>query len=167
MSDLNQLVAKVGGQKNAAILAGVVGAGGIWIIGRRKAAKSQTSPVNVMAQGYSDTADDPTAIYTGYDQLQQEIDNLRTQPGATNPNPVPTPTSPGSPPPVAPVPAPMSVPDYGANIPGQYQYLQPAPVLRAAEGEGGNRLPGQGGGFLAGPSRDGGGGGGGIRTPSR
>ncbi|NUR04306.1 MAG: LysM peptidoglycan-binding domain-containing protein [Streptomyces sp.] len=59
-----------------------------------------------MAQGYANTAEDPTALYTGYDQLQQEIDNLRQQPGAPNPNPVPIPTAPGAPPPVAPTPPP-------------------------------------------------------------
>lgn len=114
---LNSLIAKVGGEKNATILLGVAGAGGVWLVGRRKNAKSKQAPVNVMAQGYADTAQDPTALYTGYDQLQQEIDNLRNQqPSAggsnpsTNPNPVPTATSPGSPVPAAPIPPPPDAP---------------------------------------------------------
>ena len=107
--NLNQMINKVGGQKNATILLAVGGAGAVWFLGRRHKAKSQqatTQPVNVMAQGYANTAADPTALYTGYDQLQQEIDNLRQQPGAPNPNPVPVPTAPGAPPPVAPTPPP-------------------------------------------------------------
>jgi hypothetical protein len=108
---LNGLVAKVGGQRQATAIVAAGGAGLVWYIGRRKHAKSQQAqPVNVMAQGYADTAQDPTAVYTGYDQLQQEIDNLRQQPGATNSNPVPVPTSPGSPPPVAPIPTPAFQP---------------------------------------------------------
>jgi len=104
------LIARVGGQKNAALLAGAAGVGGVWFLGRRKAAKQQSAqPVNVMAQGYANTADDPTAVYTGYDQLQQEIDSLRQQPGAPNPNPVPGPSAPPSSTPAAPIPDPWSV----------------------------------------------------------
>lgn len=113
MTDLNGLIAKVGGQRNATAIVAAGGAGLVWVIGRRKRAKSQQAqPVNVVAQGYADTAQDPTALYTGYDQLQQEIDALRGQQptgqgsGVPNPNPVPLPVSTGSPTPVAPVPAP-------------------------------------------------------------
>jgi hypothetical protein len=114
---LNGLVAKVGGQRQATAIVAAGGAGLVWYIGRRKRAKSQQAqPVNVMAQGYADTAQDPTAVYTGYDQLQQEIDALRNQQptgqgsGVPNSNPVPVPTSPGSPPPVAPIPTPAFQP---------------------------------------------------------
>lgn len=131
---LNAMMARVGGEKNAALLAGAGGVGLVWFIGRRKNAKATTAPVNVMAQGYSDTADDPTAVYTGYDQLQQEIDALRNQPaGAPNSNPVPVPTSPAAPAPVAPTPDPAVAEHqtWGAplpsNAPPPAQQLGPAP----------------------------------------
>jgi len=132
VTDIAQLVARVGGQRNATIIVAAGGAGAVWFLGRRKAAKSQTAPVNIMAQGYADTAEDPTAIYTGYDQLQQEIDSLREQPGATNPNPVPVPTSPGSPGPVAPTPQQIADHDtWGTPLPSYAptpaQMLGPAP----------------------------------------
>lgn len=111
-ASLESLIQKVGGDRNATVLVGVGGAGLVWFIGRRKRAKAQQAqPVNVMAQGYGDTAQDPTQLYTGYDQLQQEITDLRGQlpgqgSGIPNQNPAPPPVSPGSPPPVAPIPLP-------------------------------------------------------------
>lgn len=109
-ASLESMIQKVGGDKNATLLVAAGGAGLVWFIGRRKLAKSQQAPVSVMAQGYADNAQDPTQLYTGYDQLQQEIDALRgglpgQGSGVPNPNPVPVPVSSGSPTPVAPIPA--------------------------------------------------------------
>lgn len=133
---LDGAIAKVGGQKNATILVGVAGAGLVWFIGRRKkAASSQTAPITAINDGYADTAQDPTALYTGYDQLQQEIDNLRNQPGAPNPNPVPVPTSPGSPPPVAPIPPAPATPDPQAVAVATHNNLGiPVPTYRPPPG---------------------------------
>jgi hypothetical protein len=148
------IVARVGGEKNAALLAGGLGVAGVWFLGRRKAAKSQTAPVSVMAQGYANTAQDPTALYTGYDQLQQEIDNLRQQPGAPNSNPVPGPTSPPSSTPVAPIPDPWSV----AVANHQYDGT-PLPTYAPTPAQQLGPAPGWTGGP---PVHNGGGGGGGF-----
>lgn len=162
MIDIKALTAKVGGPRAAAILAGTAGAAGVWFLGRRKNAKSQSAkaqPVNVMAQGYADTAQDPTALYTGYDQLQREIDDLRHQPGAQNGNPVPVPPpagGPGSSPPPAPVPPPpapvvdISRYDGPPSVNGQTitnmgpdpVWRQPLPIL--LRGDGPTRLPSKG-----------------------
>lgn len=119
------LIAKVGGQKNAAMIGGVLVVGAVFL-GRRKHAKAQSAgtaanPVNIMAQGYADTAQDPTAVYSGYDQLQQQIDNIQKNANATgtaNPNPAPLPTSGGSTTPPAPVPVPPApLPSAAAKAP--------------------------------------------------
>lgn len=165
---LNGLIAQVGGQRNATIVVGVAGAGAVWLLGRHnknKAAQASAATPTVMAQGYADTANDPTAVYTGYDQLQQEIDNLRQQPGASNPNPPPVPVAGGSTTPPAPVPvAPVDPSLFPAAIQEHQEYGAPIPSNRPGPGLPGNPnqpFPG----FDIPPGGYFGGGGGPIFTP--
>lgn len=105
---MNSLVQRLGGPRNAGIAA--AGAGGLVVlyIGHRHAQKNAQNATTAATTpaGYADTALDPTQVYTGYDQLQQEISALQQQSGVQNPNPVPVSTSPGSTPPPAPTPTP-------------------------------------------------------------
>lgn len=99
------LIAKVGGPRNAALIMTGVGGVVVFYIGHRHSQKTaQSAGATPAATGYADTSMDPTQVYTGYDQLQQEISALQAQSGVPNPNPVPVSTSPGTPSPPAPIP---------------------------------------------------------------
>lgn len=106
------LIDRLGGQRNAGLAAAGVGGIVVVFVGlRHRKGKTQTAAAaqqgQSTAQGYAQTAWDPNQLYTGYDQLQQQIDSLRGQQGAGNPNPAPVaaPVPTAAPSPAAPVPA--------------------------------------------------------------
>ena len=102
------LVQQLGGSRNVALGAGAVGVVALGLYKRSKAkATSAQQPLAGSALGFvpsalSDVSTDPSQVYTGYDQIEEQIQALMQQMNerGPNPNPVPTPipvSTPGGP----------------------------------------------------------------------
>lgn len=106
------IVQQLGGGRNVAMGGGVVAVVALALYRKHHASKSAAaSSTNNLGQtigyipaGYSDTANDPMQVYTGYDQVEQQIAALQNQlnnPGTApnkNPPPRPVPIHGGNPP---------------------------------------------------------------------
>lgn len=101
------LVAQLGGPRNVAMGAGIAGVLGYGLYKRHKAAAATAnsnqlagSALGFIPSSLSDVSTDPTQVYTGYDQIEAQIQALMQQMNdpSRNPNPVPNPIT--SPPPI-------------------------------------------------------------------
>jgi len=95
------IVQQLGGGRNVAMGGGVVAVVVLALARKHKASKNASAnstnnlgqTIGYIPAGYSDTAEDPMQVYTGYDQIEEQIAALQNQlnnPG-TRPNPNPTP----------------------------------------------------------------------------